>query len=298
MDIRLLRYFLAVAREGNITRAAESLHIAQPSLSKQMMELEDELGKQLFIRGKRKITLTEEGSLLRKRAVEIVNLCDKARREIAQDSARIGGEVSIGGGLSLIVAEAIYRMSAKYPNVKFQFINGDAEKITEYLEHGTLDFGVFIEPVDIAKYEHLVLQEIACWGLLMRRDCALAKNTFIRPKDIEDIPLIMPQRVGLQRELSLWSEVELEKLNIIATFDLLFNTPMLLLKRGVGYAFVLNTLADTKESKTLCFRPLDPPIKCKHGLVWKRYPIFSKAAEKFIEEVKNYQREDQQRVNS
>jgi DNA-binding transcriptional LysR family regulator len=151
MELRLLRYFLAVAREENITRAAESLHITQPSLSKQLIELEQELGKQLFIRGKRKITLTEEGVLLRKRADEILMLCEKTRREIAQDSDLIGGVISIGGTQSTVVAQATSLIADRYPGVKFQFFNGDAETLMERLDHGTLDFSILIEPVDLVK---------------------------------------------------------------------------------------------------------------------------------------------------
>lgn len=287
MELRLLRYFLAVVREENITRAAESLHITQPSLSKQLMELEQKLGKQLFIRNKRKITLTEEGVLLRKRADEILMLCEKTQREIAQDSNLIGGVISIGGAQSPTVAQAITLVVNRHPGVKFQFFNGDAETLMEKLDHGTLDFGILIEPVDIVKYEHLPLNEADEWGLLMRKDCTLASKKVIRPEDIQNIPLILPQRIGLQRLLSAWCGIPTEQLNTIATFDVLFNTPSLLIKKGLGYAFALRTLVDTSESQTLCFRPLEPTLKIQYGLSWKRYPIFSKAAEKFIEQLNN-----------
>ena len=158
--------------------------------------------------------------------------------------------------------------------------------MTEKLDHGTLDFGILIEPVDIVKYEHLPLKETDEWGLLMRKDCSLASKEVIRPEDIQDIPLILPQRIGLQRELSAWSGIAAEHLNTIATFDILFNNPSLLIKNGLGYAFALRTLVDTSESSTLCFRPLEPAIKIQYGLAWKRYPVFSKAAEKFIEQLK------------
>lgn len=283
MELRVLRYFLAVAREENITRAAETLHITQPSLSKQLMELEQELGKQLFIRGKRKITLTEEGVLLRKRADEILMLCEKTEKEIALNSDIIGGVISIGGAQSPAVAQATAQMAERYPDVKFQFYNGDAEILTEKLDHGTLDFGILIEPIDIVKYEHLPLKETDEWGLLMRKDCRLAEKDVIRPEDIQDIPLILPKRLGLQREFSLWSGVPTEQLNVIATFDILFNNPSLLVKNGLGYAFALKTLVDVSESQTLCFRPLYPAKKIEYGLAWKRYPVFSKAAQKFLE---------------
>lgn len=286
MELRVLRYFLAVAREENITHAAETLHITQPSLSKQLMELEQELGKQLFIRGKRKITLTEEGVLLRKRADEILMLCEKTEKEVAQNSDIIGGVISIGGAQSSAVAQATAQIAKMYPDVKFQFYNGDAEALTEKLDHGTLDFGILIEPIDIVKYEHLPLNETDEWGLLMRKDCRLAEKDVISPEDIQDIPLILPQRIGLQREFSLWAGIPTEQLNAIATFDILFNNPSLLVKNGLGYAFALKSLVDINESQALCFRPLYPTKKIEYGLAWKRYPVFSKAAEKFLEQLK------------
>lgn len=286
MELRLLRYFLAVAREEKITRAAETLHITQPSLSKQLMELEEELGKQLFIRGKRKITLTEEGVLLRKRADEILMLCEKTKREIAQDADLIAGQISIGGAQSSTVAHTTAVIADRHPGVTFQFLNGDAETLTEKLDNGSLDFGILIEPVDLVKYEHLPLNETDEWGFLMRKDCPLAAKEVIRPEDIHGVPLILPQRIGLQRELSDWSGIPTEQLNTIATFDILFNNPSLLIKNGLGCAFALRSLVDTSESRTLCFRPLEPAVKIQYGLAWKRYPIFSKAAEKFVEEVR------------
>ena len=285
MELRLLRYFLAVAREENITRAAETLHITQPSLSKQLMELEQELGKQLFIRGKRKITLTEEGVLLRKRAGEILMLCEKTWQEIARDSDLIGGVISIGGAQSPAVAQAAALIADRYPGVTFQFINGDAETLAEKLDHGTLDFGIIIEPVDLVKYEHLPLNESDEWGFLMGKDCPLASKESICPEDLQGLPLILPQRIALQRELSAWAGIPTEQLNTIATFDILFNNPALLIKNGLGYAFALRSLADATENQTLCFRPLKPAIKIQYGLVWKRYPIFSKAAERFLEQL-------------
>lgn len=287
MELRVLRYFLAVAREENITRAAKTLHITQPSLSKQLMELEQELGKQLFIRGKRKITLTEDGILLRKRADEILTLCEKTEKEIALGSESIGGTISIGGAQSLAVAQTTSHIAQIYPDVNFKFYNGDAEMLMEKLEHGTLDFAILIEPIDIVKFDHLPLKETDEWGLLMRKDCHLAKKDVICPTDIQDIPLIMPQRVGLQRELSIWSGFDTEHLNVIATFDILFNNPSLLVKNGLGYALALKTLADTYDKQSLCFRPLQPARKIEYGLAWKRYPAFSKAAEKFLDYLKS-----------
>lgn len=283
MELRLLRYFLTVAREGNITRASKSLHIAQPSLSKQLMELEAELGKQLFIRSKRGVTLTDEGVLLRKRAEEILMLCEKTSREISQSEDMITGWISIGGGApSVIISQAVSAMMKAYPHVKFKFQNGDALRIEEELKHGLLDFGLLLEPVDITKYEHITLSENIELGFLMRADSPLAEKEFLTPQDIGDMPLILPRREGLQRELSTWAGCEINTMNIAATFDLFSNIPVILVEQGDGCAFVLNTAVNTGEGSSLCFKSLKPAIRCEYGLVWKRYPAFSKVQEKFI----------------
>lgn len=286
MELRLLRYFLAVAGEENITRAAQSLHLSQPALSKQLTALEQELGTQLFIRGKRKITLTEEGMLFRKRADEILSLCEKAEQEVSQKSSLLSGEISIGGAASPAVTTVISHMLSKYPHIKFQLINGDAQNIAEYLENGNLDFGVLIDPVNLSKYEHISLKDTAVWGLLMHRDFPLAQKSEICPHDIADIPLIMPKRAGLQQYFSAWSGIAVDKLNIIAEFDILFNSAALLLKNNLGCAFGLSTLMETDNLSEICFRPLQNSSEIHYSLVWKRYPVFSKAAKKFIEEMK------------
>lgn len=282
MELRLLRYFLTVAREGNITRASESLHIAQPSLSKQLMELEAELGKQLFIRSKRGVTLTDEGVLLRKRAEEILMLCEKTSQEISQSEDIITGGISIGGAASAIVSQAVSAMMKAYPHVKFKFQNGDATRLGEELQQGLLDFGILLEPVDITKYEHITLSENVELGFLMRADSPLAEKEFLTPQDIGDMPLILPRREGLQREFSTWAGCEINTMNIVATFDLFFNIPVMLVEQGDGCAFVLNTAVNTGEGSSLCFKSLKPAIRYEYGLVWKRYPAFSKVQEKFI----------------
>lgn len=286
MELRLLCYFVAVAREGNITRAAESLHITQPSLSKQLMELESELGKQLLIRSKRGIMLTDEGILLRKRAEEILSLCEKTEQEISQNENQISGEISIAGAPSIIVAQAVTSMLKTYPHIKFKLQNGDAEKIEDDLKHGLLDFGILLEPIDITKYEHIPLCENVELGFLMDKDNPLAKKEFIVPQDIMEIPLILPKRAGMQRELAAWAGCEIDVFNVAATFDLFFNIPAMLVKQGAGCAFVLNTSVSIDESSSLCFKSLEPPLRNEYGLVWKRYPAFSKAQEKFIHEIR------------
>lgn len=185
MEIRELRYFLAVAREENITRAAQSLHIAQPSLSKQLMELEKKLGKQLLIRGKKKITLTEEGAILRKRAEEIVELVEKTEHEISYDFEELSGDIYIGGSTSETILSVAADLRREYPDVRFHFYSGDAQDVSERLNHGSLDFAVMLEPVDNIKYEFVSLLDCSQWGVLMNKSDALAAKKALTNEDIK-----------------------------------------------------------------------------------------------------------------
>lgn len=286
MDIRVLRYFLAVAREENITRAAEGLHIAQPSLSKQLMELEQELGKKLFIRGKRKITLTEEGILLRKRADEIVDLLEKTEREIRSDSVNISGEISIGGTTTKTVLQAASSLRSEHNDICFHFYSNDATEVTERLDHGSLDFAVLLEPVDTMKYEYISLPDFSFWGILMPSDCELALKAVVSKEDFCQIPLILHRRAGLQREIAIWAQTELEHINIIATYNVIHGSPIPFVASGLGYILTTNAYIPTELDSYVCFRPLDPPLELHYALVWKRYSVFSKAAEIFLNRIK------------
>lgn len=282
MEIRLLRYFLAVAREENITRAAESLHISQPSLSRQLMELEQEIGKQLLIRGKRKITLTEEGVLLRKRADEIITLLEKTERELNADAAQISGEVAIGGNPTASVLKAAAALRAEYPGVHFQFYSSDAIDVLERLEHGSLDFSVFLEPIDTMQYEYVSLPDSSRWGLLLPSDHALAQKGFIRKADLSTLPLVFHRRAGLQRIISHWAETEIENLNIAATYNVINGSPEKFVKSGFGCYLTTEDLLPSKLDEAVCFCPLEPPLEIHYALIWKRYAVFSKAAEAFL----------------
>ncbi len=287
MDTRILRYFLAVAREKNITRAAEILHISQPSLSKQLMDFEEQLGKKLFIRGKRKITLTEEGALLSKRAEEIIMLLEKTEQEITSDSKIINGNISIGGGIGLnSITKTASNLVSRYPEIRYDLISCDAEEAMERLDNGTLDFGILIEPVDVLKYEYISLPEVNNWGLLMRKDSLLAENNSVSQEDIKDFPLIIPKRTELQRELSRWMQKDILNFNVIGTYNLLFSNTSLFVKNGLGYAFSLDKLLYLEENSELCFRPFNPRIEVKFCIAWKKYRTLSKTAEKFAEEIK------------
>lgn len=284
MDIRVLRNFLAVAREENITRAAESLHIAQPSLSKQLIDLENELGKQLLIRGKRKVTLTEDGILLRKRADEIVTLLEKTKQEISLDTAEISGEISIGGTPTKKILQVAAALRTKYPGIQFDFFSSDATDVTERLDHGSLDFAVLLEPIDTTKYEYISLPDFDCWGLLMPSDCELAKKSVIQREDLCSVPLIFHRRIGLQRKIALWAQTEIEHMNIAATYNVINGIPAQFVKSGLGYFLTSDERAAVGLDPDVCFRPLFPQLELHHALVWKRYPIFNKASETFLNE--------------
>lgn len=283
MDIRVLRYFLAAAREENITRAAESLHISQPSLSKQLMELEAELGKTLLIRGKRKLTLTEDGVLLQKRAEEIVSLLEKTEQEISASHAVCGGTVSVGGMPVKKILQTAAELRAVHPDIRFDFYSGDATEVTERLDHGSLDFAVLLEPVDTVKYEYLSLKDSVEWGLLMPDDCALAKKKKICKEDLCTNPLIMHRRIGLQRRIAHWAQTDMEQMEIAATYNVVIGDPAAFARSGLGYVLTSNDHLPEQPESGLCFLPLDPPLKVRHALVWKRYATLSGAAQAFLE---------------
>lgn len=281
MEIRLLEYFLAVAREENITHAANSLHIAQPTLSLQLKSLEQELGKPLFIRGKRKIKLTEEGVVLRRRAEEILSLVKIAEQEISSDKTDIRGTISIGSGETEamnLALKAASVLQSEHPHVKFHLFNGDAQAITERLDQGILDFGILMEPVDHSKYAHISLPISDSWGVLMPENTELSFKEYISPVDLYNVPLIVPNRSELQMELSAWLQKDLSLLQISATYNLI-HTASLSVRNNLGFAFVLNKLTYAKQEQGLCFRPLIPSMEEKLCIAWKKYQTFSKAAE-------------------
>ncbi len=287
MEVRDLRYFLAVAREENITRAAESLHIAQPSLSKQLMDLEKQLGKQLLVRGKRKIILTEEGVLLRKRAEEILELVEKTEQEISTDAEEILGDIDVGGMASKSVLAAAARLRKVSPGVRFHFYSGDAVDVSERLDHGILDFAVMLEPVDNIKYEFLSLPDHAQWGVLMKTTDPLAKQKAITREDLKRLPLITPRRKGLQSEIAHWVGTDVEDLHIAATYNVVCGSPFSFVEQEVGYFLLTRDRLAQVLDPGICFLPLEPVFPIRYALVWKKHAIFSKAARKFYEEIKN-----------
>ena len=284
MDIRVLQYFLAVAREASITKAAESLNMTQPPLSRQLKELEEELGKQLLIRGNRKVTLTEEGMILRKRAEEMVALMDKTKSEISSSGENISGEIYIGGGETegmRLIAKIAEKIKTKHPHICYHLFSGNADDVTERLDQGLLDFGILIDPADIKKYDFIKLPTKDRWGVLMRRDHTLAKKQGIKPKDLQGIPLIASRQSLAHNELSGWLGKQYESLHIITTYNLLYNAS-LMVEENVGCALCLEHIIPEYENSPLCFRPLEPQIEVGLNIVWKKYQVFTKAAEIFL----------------
>ena len=285
MELRVLRYFVAVAREESITGAAESLHVTQPTLSRQLMELEEELGKKLFIRGSRKLTLTDEGVLLRKRAEEIIELVEKTETEIITSDEIINGDIYIGGGETdamRIIAQTAKKLQKEYPNIRYHIFSGNADDVTERLDKGLLDFGILIEPADIGKYEYIKLPATDIWGLLMRKDSPLASCDTIKPENLLNIPLLCSRQSMVGKEISEWIGLDYDKLNIVTTYNLVYNAS-LMVEEGIGYALSLDKLVNTTGNSALCFKPLEPKLEVGLNIVWKKSQIFSKAAKKFLE---------------
>lgn len=292
MELRVLRYFLAVAREGNITGAANFLHLTQPTLSRQIRELEEELGQQLLIRKSHRVELTPEGMLLRKRAEEIIAMVDKTESEFTSLSNSISGDIYIGSGETRAIreiAEIIRELRGDYPGIHYNLHSGNAEDVTERLDKGLLDFGIIIQPADITKYDYLNLSEKDIWGVIMRKDSSLAEKCSIKKEDLLDLPLICSRQVlspqRTENGFADWFGEDFNKLNIVAAYNLLYNAAVMV-EAGVGYAVTLDRLANTSANSSLCFRPLTPTLESGLSIVWKKYQVFSPAAELFLKKLK------------
>ncbi|MCB6202250.1 LysR family transcriptional regulator [Extibacter muris] len=292
MEIRVLRYFLAIAREGSITNAANFLHVTQPTLSRQIRELEEELGQKLFVRKSHSMTLTNEGMLLRKRAEEIVSMVDKTEAEFSSMENIIGGDIYIGGGETdaiKLVADVVKELRNDYPDIHYHLYSGNAADVTERLDKGLLDFGILIQPADISKYDYINLPAKDVWGVIMRKDSPLAQKDSIHKEDLLNIPLICSRQAMSQErsknEFAQWFGEYFEKLNVVTTFNLVYNAAIMV-EAGVGYAVTIDKLTNTTESSSLCFRPLEPRIESGLNIIWKKYQIFSAPAELFLERLR------------
>ena len=287
MELRVLQYFLAVAREQSIIRAAESLHLSQPTLSTQIKNMEKELGKQLLIRGSngsRKVTLTEEGMILRKRAEEILDLVKKAENEIVLSDKILVGDVYIGAGETdgmRLLAQTAGRLRREHPGIHYHISSGNSKYVTENLDKGLLDFGLIFGNPDLKKYDSLPLPFKDVWGVLMPADDVLAEKESISPEDLWDKPLLISQEEADGGPLLQWMKKERDSLNITVAYNLLFNAS-LFVEEGLGYAVCFDKIIPTAGNRPLAFRPLNPPLKAEMNLIWKKYQIFSKPAEKFL----------------
>ena len=287
MEIRVLQYFLAVAREESISGAAQYLHLTEPTLSRQLKDLEDELGKQRLIRGNRKITLTEEGMLLRKRAEEIVNLVRKTESEVKYTDDIITGDIYIGAGETenlRPIIKTVKTLQEKFPGICVHIVSGDSMDILEQINKGLLDFGVLLGNVNKETYQYIHLPMEDTWGVLMRKDDPLSEKNVITPQDLWDKPLLVSRQAFARGDLAQWLKTDISKLQIAATYNLIYNAS-LMVDEGMGYAFSLDQLVNTGGDSNLCFRPLSPTLTLGMDLVWKRYQVFSKASEKFLEYV-------------
>ena len=283
MEFRVLQYFLAVTREGNISAAAQSLNLSQPSLSRQLKDLEDELGARLFIRGNRRIELTEEGLILRKRAGEIMQLVELTESEISEVKNNISGTLSIGAGESLSmhrITEVFRRLKENYPDIRLNVVSGDTEDLQDRLDRGLLDFALIFTDFDRNAYHHLTLAEREIFGVIMRKDDALAEKEYITVKDLYDKPLIVSRANGLD----IFSGSQARKLQVAATYNLLYNAS-LMVEDGIGVAISFDGLVDTSENSSLCFRPLYPEISVSPSLIWKRHQKLSIISQLFIKQL-------------
>lgn len=288
MEIRLLRYFIAVANQQSISGAAKYLHISQPTLSRQLSDLETELGTSLFIRGNRKITLTTEGMFLLTKAKEIVELIDKTEANFNQPSEIISGEIYIGGGETEamhFIANALKDLLKIHPDIQFHLYSGNADDIMEKLDNGLLDFGIVIEPTDKQKYDYIHLPASDVWGVLMHRDSPLAHKDFIQPSDLMDQPLLISRQTTVDNELSGWFGQDVRNLHITGTYNLLYNAA-LMVEEGLGYALCLDKLINTSGDSKLCFKPLTPDLHAGLNIIWKKHQVFSDAANKFLGQIR------------
>ncbi len=287
MELRVLKYFLEAARQGNITKASESLNVTQPTMSRQIKDLEWELGEKLFERTNYAIKLTPAGELLRERAEDILSMADKTLLDFkALKEDEISGDIAIACAESKnisFLAKCINQLKITHPKIRFHLYSGDSERVLEKLDKGLFDFAVIVENVDLEKYNQLTLHAVDRWGVIMRRDAELADRDFIEPADLIGKP-IMVSRQSLGADLPRWLGDETEKLNVVASLDLTYNGSVLA-KEGMGYLLTFEGLVNTADSP-LCFKPLMPELTTSMYVIWRKHQNFTRAGEIFLEELK------------
>ena len=290
MEIRVLRYFLAVVREEGINRAAEVLHITQPTLSRQLSQLEEEVGVKLFHRGAKKITLTNEGILLRRRAEEILSLVDRTERELIEQDEFVEGRIVIGCGelaAVQVLPEIIESFRERYPLVTYDIFTGNADLIKEQMEKGLIDIGVLLEPIDMEKFDFIRLTGKERWVVLMRPDNPLAEKAAVSAKDLEGLSLILPRRTNVQNELSNWFGDSLKNTQILFTSNLSTNGAIMV-EEGLACSLVIEGSVPFWDKEKIAYRPLSPELTANSVLAWKKQQPFSLAATKFIEHMKYF----------
>ena len=288
MDIRVLKYFLAVAREQSFSTAAERLFLSQPTLSRQLKELEDELGKTLLVRSNKGVTLTEEGIILRKRAEEIIDLMEKTEQEVRQSNDSVSGTVYIGAGETYaikLIADTAHHLKADYPGIHYSFFSGNGTDVMEKLDRGLMDFGLIFGNIDRTRYEAIEIPLHDTWGVLMRQDEPLAKKASLTISDVSGLDLIIPRQPNHSTMLSEMIAEQAPDANIVAEYNLIYNASVMV-GEGIGCAIALDRLINVSGDSKLCFRPFDPPMEAVCSFIWKRYSVFTKAAGIFLEQFK------------
>ena len=288
MEIRVLRYFLAIVREESITKAAELLHITQPTLSRQIAQMEEDMGVKLFDRGTRKIALTNEGLLLRRRAAAILGLVDKTERELAEQDEKVEGTVSIGcGDLAAVqmMPELIKKFRERYPAINFDLYTATADHIKDRMDWGLTDIGLLLEPINMEKYDYIRLNREEQWVAVIPPDSPLAKLEYITPEDLRGMPLILPRRLNVQSELARWFGDEFEKLNVVFTSNLPSNSSIMV-HHGLACSLIIQGSISFWDKEKIVYRPLSPRLTATSVLAWKRKQPFGLAAEKFIKYMK------------
>ncbi|MBF7020041.1 LysR family transcriptional regulator [Staphylococcus sp. 18_1_E_LY] len=293
MELRVLHYFSIVAQQKNITKAANTLHITQPTLSRQLKQLEEELDVKLFNRKNHNISLTEEGELLNRRSRELLDMSNKIQEEFKVIDKPIEGDIYLGCGETKgmkYIADIFKRIQINYPNIKLHIFSGNAEDIAYRLDKGFLDFGIFIEPVNLNKYESLSLPTYDQWGVIARRDSHIARKECITKEEVSKLPLICSRQAidtnQKSNEFIRWFGELYSQLNIVATFNLAYNAG-LLAQQEIGYVLTLDSIINTSSESNLCFVPFQPILVAKHNIVWRKSHHFSKAAQIFMKELKN-----------
>ena len=288
MEIRVLRYFLTIVQEGGINRAANVLHITQPTLSRQLSQLEEEVGVKLFHRGARKITLTNEGILLRRRAEEILNLVDRTEKELTEQEELVEGRIVIGCGelaAVQVLSEIIEAFHNKYPLVSYDIFTANADLVKEQMEKGLVDIGVLLEPIDMEKFDFIRMAGKERWGVLMRPDDPLAKRETVSAKDLENLPLILPRRTNVQNELSNWLGASFQSTKVLFTSNLSTNGAIMV-QKGLAYSIVIEGSEPFLDKEKITYRPLYPELAANSAIAWKKQQPFGIAAERFIEFIK------------